>query len=90
MLAQAAFCLEELILLQPNLHYVHAQYAEILWLLGKEASALKYWCRSVELCSDFLRGWFGVKTVPPSISWLILGDQKDTREARKFKIPGTK
>jgi ER membrane protein complex subunit 2 len=63
MLSQAAFCLEELILLQPFSHYVHVQYAEILWLLGKEASALKHWSRSVELCGDFLRGWFGVKTV---------------------------
>lgn len=63
MLSQAAFCLEELILLQPNSHHVHAQYAEVLWLQGKEASALKHWCRSVELCGDYLRGWFGIKTV---------------------------
>ena len=63
MLHQAAFCFEELILLQPFSHYVHAQYAEVLWGLGKEASALKYWSRSVELCGDFFRGWFGVKTV---------------------------
>jgi ER membrane protein complex subunit 2 len=63
MLSQAAFCLEELILLQPFSHYVHAQYAEVLFVLGKEGSALKYWSRSVELCGDFLRGWFGIKTV---------------------------
>jgi ER membrane protein complex subunit 2 len=63
MLPQAAFCLEELILLQPFSHYVHAQYAEVLYAVGKEATALKHWCRSVELCGDFLRGWFGVKTV---------------------------
>jgi ER membrane protein complex subunit 2 len=63
MLPQASFCLEELLLLQPFSHYVHVQYAEILYSLGKEATALKYWCRSVELCGDFLRGWFGVKTV---------------------------
>jgi tetratricopeptide (TPR) repeat protein len=63
MLLQAAYCLEELILLQPFSHYVHAQYAETLWLLEKEASALKHWSRSVELCADFMRGWFGVKTV---------------------------
>lgn len=63
MLSQAAFCLEELILLQPFSHHVHAQYAEVLWVQGKEATALKHWSRSVELCGDFLRGWFGVKTV---------------------------
>ena len=63
MYSQASFCLEELILLQPNSHHVHARYAEVLWVLGKEASALKYWSRSVELCGDFLRGWFGIKTV---------------------------
>src|SRR6266516_5585685 len=63
MYSQASFCLEELILLQPYSHYIHAQYAQVLWVLGKEASALKYWSRSVELCGEFLRGWFGIKTV---------------------------
>lgn len=71
MLSQASFCLEELLLLQPFSYYVHAQYAEICWLLRKEATALKYWCRSVELCGDFLRGWFGVKTVT-SDTWMEL------------------
>jgi ER membrane protein complex subunit 2 len=64
MLSQAAYCLEELILLQPFSHYVQTQYAEVMWLLGKEGTALKHWCRSIELCSTFLRGWYGVKTVP--------------------------
>jgi len=63
MLSQAAFCLEELILLQPFSHYVHAKYAEVLFVMDKEVSALKHWSRSVELCGNFLRGWFGVKTV---------------------------
>ena len=63
MLSQATFCLEELVLLQPFSHYVHAQYAEVLWKLNRGEEALKYWCRSVELCPDFLRGWFGVATV---------------------------
>jgi len=71
MLSQASFCLEELLLLQPFSYFVHAQYAEICWLLRKEATALKYWCRSVELCGDFLRGWFGVKTVS-SDCWVEL------------------
>lgn len=65
MYSQATFCLEELLLLQPNSYFVHAQYAEILWRLGREGTALKYWCRSVELGGDFFRGWFGVKTVLP-------------------------
>ena len=78
MLSQAAFCLEELILLQPFSHYVHAQYAEVLWALGKEATALKYWSRSVELCSDFLRGWFGVKNVE---SLLFIANTQATKKA---------
>lgn len=82
MLSQAAFCLEELILLQPLSHYVNVQYAEVLFLLGKEASALKYWSRSVELCGDFLRGWFGVKTVlcplVSKVDWI--GYEEDFRE----------
>ena len=69
MLSQASFCLEELLVLQPFSHYVHAHYAEVCFLLGKAATALKYWCRSVELCGDFVRGWFGLKTVS-SLYWV--------------------
>src|SRR5579859_845140 len=56
MYSQAAFCLEELLLLHPFSHYVHAAYGETMWVQGKEASALKHFSRSVELCGDFLRG----------------------------------
>jgi tetratricopeptide (TPR) repeat protein len=85
MLSQAAYCLEELILLQPFSHYMHVQYAEILWLQGKEASALKHWSRSVELCGDFLRGWFGIKTVGYGGIELISGDEQDSWGFGKFK-----
>jgi tetratricopeptide (TPR) repeat protein len=74
MYSQSAFCLEELLLLQPNSYFVHAQYAEVCWGLGREGTAVKHWCRSVELCGDFYRGWFGLKMVPPfGVGVLIVG-----------------
>jgi ER membrane protein complex subunit 2 len=71
MYSQAAFCLEELLLLQPNSYFVHVQYAEVCWGLGREGTAVKHWCRSVELCGDFYRGWFGLKMVPSPRSFVI-------------------
>ena len=91
MLSQAAFCLEEFILLQPFSHHAHAQYAEVVWVQGKEATALKHWSRSVELCGDFLRGWFGVKTVHLLCYRTdMIGYEEDFGEYREWKGSWTK
>jgi len=86
MLSQAAFCLEEYILLQPFSHHAHAQYAEVVWVQGKEATALKHWSRSVELCGDFLRGWFGVKTATKKIL-AGTGNGRDRGQNEEVELP---
>ncbi|KAJ1932338.1 tetratricopeptide repeat domain-containing protein, partial [Linderina macrospora] len=45
MYAQAAFCLEEVILQQPANHYFHLKYAELLYSMGSLGKALKEFLR---------------------------------------------
>lgn len=63
MYQQAAFCVEELLLLQGSNHVWHLKYAEILYTMGEVALALKEYCRVIELCEDHLRGMYGVQLV---------------------------
>ncbi|KAJ1729787.1 tetratricopeptide repeat domain-containing protein, partial [Coemansia biformis] len=58
---QAAFCLEEVILQQPANHYFHLCYAEINYTMGCLDVALKEYLRVVELSTDNVRGFYGVK-----------------------------
>lgn len=65
MYPQATFCLEEVLLIVPNAYNVHARLGEIALLAaGKEAEglaeAVKWYCRSVELCEWYLRGLYGL------------------------------
>ena len=60
---QAGFCLEELILLQPQNHFYHLKYAEILYTSDNFTVALKEFCRVVELCEDNVRALCGIKLV---------------------------
>ncbi|KAF9999704.1 ER membrane complex subunit 2 [Entomortierella chlamydospora] len=61
MYAQAAFCMEEAIMLQPQNHIFHLKYAEILYSQDNVGLALKQFCRVVELCKDHVRGLYGIK-----------------------------
>lgn len=70
---QAIFCVEEALLIVPNAWNVHARLGELNYLAsqsGQEAvaanekyltEAIKRFARSVELCQDFLRGYYGLK-----------------------------
>ncbi|KAJ2657237.1 tetratricopeptide repeat domain-containing protein [Coemansia sp. RSA 1200] len=59
--SQAAFCIEEVILQQPANHYFHLCYAEISYTMGNLDVALKEYLRVVELSTDNVRGFYGVK-----------------------------
>ncbi|KAF9290745.1 ER membrane complex subunit 2 [Mortierella alpina] len=61
MYAQAAFCMEEVLMLQPQNHIFHLKYAEILYTQENIPLALKQFCRVVELCKDHVRGLYGIK-----------------------------
>ncbi|KAL2801892.1 hypothetical protein BJX63DRAFT_140542 [Aspergillus granulosus] len=67
---QAIFSLEEALLIVPHAWNVHARLGEILYIyacsLEGEAMykqlqlSIRHFCRSVELCDDYLRGFYGL------------------------------
>ncbi|KAI2623294.1 tetratricopeptide [Hypoxylon sp. NC1633] len=66
--SQAIFALEEVLVLQPNAWNFHARLGEILFVsaksshnAGQMSQALKRFSRSIELCDDYLRGYYGLK-----------------------------
>ncbi|KAI5783530.1 hypothetical protein EDC01DRAFT_632092 [Geopyxis carbonaria] len=91
---QSIFCLEEVLLIHPNAYNIHARLGETTLISGSlddlEALSLstRYFCRSVELCEWYIRGWYGLKLVTDSImaAWLAkpgksVGDLIDLKTA---------
>ncbi|KAL9109259.1 MAG: hypothetical protein Q9227_006014 [Pyrenula ochraceoflavens] len=72
--SQAIFCAEEALLITPNAWNVHARLGELQLIAaassqeGNETAQKLYnaaigrFCRSIELCDDYLRGYYGLKT----------------------------
>ncbi|KAI1131974.1 tetratricopeptide [Nemania abortiva] len=65
---QAIFAQEEVLILQPNAWNVHARLGEMLLMAARTSDApkrlteaLKRFCRSIELCDNYLRGYYGLK-----------------------------
>ncbi|KAI0012848.1 tetratricopeptide [Xylariaceae sp. FL0662B] len=66
--SQAVFALEEVLVLQPNAWNIHARLGEVLLVAAKTSDAprqlseaFKRFSRSIELCDDYLRGYYGLK-----------------------------
>lgn len=72
---QAIFSLEEVLLVTPNAWNIHARLGEVLYLNANHSEgaeqvkglseAMRRFCRSIELCDDYLRGYYGLKLVSP-------------------------
>nr|POE82714.1 tpr repeat protein oca3 [Quercus suber] len=70
---QALFCLEEVLIVTPNAWNMHARIGEVQYLAAQKAEgterskglaeSMRRFCRSVELCDDYLRGYYGMKLV---------------------------
>ena len=69
---QAIFSLEEALLVMPNAWNMHARLGEMIYVSTSASSneslqlknltrSIKSFCRSVELCEDYLRGYYGLK-----------------------------
>ncbi|KAJ5085617.1 hypothetical protein N7532_010388 [Penicillium argentinense] len=67
--SQAIFSLEEALLIAPNSWNIHARLGELLYVSSSsgedDASRLagksvQHFCRSIELCDDYLRGFYGL------------------------------
>ncbi|EAS28712.3 tetratricopeptide repeat domain-containing protein [Coccidioides immitis RS] len=70
--AQAIFCLEEALLVVPNAWNLHARLGEMLYkstvlssnteaALRVLAESVKRFCRSIELCDGYVRGYIGLQ-----------------------------
>ncbi|KAL2114087.1 hypothetical protein VUR80DRAFT_768 [Thermomyces stellatus] len=80
--AQAIYALEEVLVLSPNSWNMHARLGEVLFMAASAgpdnatyryyAESVKRFCRSIELCDDYLRGYYGLKQVTDK----LLGDSK--------------
>jgi tetratricopeptide (TPR) repeat protein len=82
---QAIFSLEEVLLVTPNAWNIHARLGEVLFLAANKSEgaeqikglseAMRRFCRSVELCDDYLRGYYGLKLVCSALAnprdWLL-------------------
>jgi tetratricopeptide (TPR) repeat protein len=67
--AQAIFSLEEALLIAPNSWNIHARLGELLYVCASSADSdaprlagksVQHFCRSIELCDDYLRGFYGL------------------------------
>jgi len=70
MFQQGIFALEEVLLVTPNAWNIHAHLGEVLYMAAAAsdsspdkylAESLRRFCRSIELCDDYLRGYYGLK-----------------------------
>ncbi|OTA04291.1 hypothetical protein A9Z42_0048440 [Trichoderma parareesei] len=71
--AQAIYAQEEALVIAPNAWNLHARLGEMLFMAAESGSdghpqaylaeSLKRFCRSIELCDDYLRGYYGLKRV---------------------------
>lgn len=73
MLNQAIFCTEEALLIAPNAWNLHARLGELNYLASQSsqdgatnapkhlAESIQRFARSVELCQDYIRGYYGLK-----------------------------
>ncbi|KAK2602355.1 hypothetical protein N8I77_008897 [Diaporthe amygdali] len=100
MYAQAVYALEEVLVLAPNAWNIHARLGEVEYMASTASGAdeaisrkylaesLKRFCRSVELCDDYLRGYYGLKLVTSKLlePSTKSGKQPDSED---FAIPPT-
>ncbi|KAI9729066.1 MAG: hypothetical protein M1828_000151 [Chrysothrix sp. TS-e1954] len=91
MYGQAVYGLEEVLLVTPNAWNMHARLGEVVYVAttttqaSSEAAmlkglvrALKSYCRSVELCDDYLRGFYGLKMTTSKLKDILSKISKTT------------
>ncbi|KAI1048355.1 hypothetical protein LB506_002181 [Fusarium annulatum] len=94
--SQAIYAMEEVLVLVPNAWNLHARLGEVTLMAANEtsdgspqkylASSVKRFCRSIELCEDYLRGYYGLKKVTDK----ILAENaklKKQSESDEFSLP---
>ncbi|KAG8623771.1 hypothetical protein KVT40_008747 [Elsinoe batatas] len=94
--AKAVYAWEEVLLVMANAWNVHARLGEIEWLWAQSVEAngektrlvsqsLRRYCRAIELCDDYLRGYYGLKLTSGKLLELLPKTQKSSGG---FDVPG--
>ncbi|KAF7846115.1 hypothetical protein BT93_L5226 [Corymbia citriodora subsp. variegata] len=98
MISQAIYCMEEAILLQPNAWNLHARLGELNYVASQSSSdgvsstikhlseAVHRLSRSIELCQDYLRGYYGLKLATDKLLQLDLGKVNELCSKTKSRI----
>ncbi|KAK3677571.1 Inositol phosphatase SIW14 [Recurvomyces mirabilis] len=83
---QAIFCLEEVLLVTPNAWNMHARLAEVTYMSAQKmeggeqlkalSESMRRFCRSIELCDDYLRGYLGLKITTGRLLTALDGAKK--------------
>ncbi|KAF7555523.1 hypothetical protein G7046_g6544 [Stylonectria norvegica] len=94
--SQAIYALEEVLIVTPNAWNIHARLGEVSLMAASAttegfpqkhlADSLKRFCRSIELCEDYLRGYYGLKKVTDRLLNEPSKSRKQT-EADGFALP---
>ncbi|KAL0254724.1 Inositol phosphatase SIW14 [Diplodia seriata] len=83
MCSQAIFSLEEVLVITPFAWNVHARMGELLYILATAANTtdgnvlrnlsdgIRRFCRSIELCDNYLRGYYGLKLTAKKLLELL-------------------
>ncbi|KAG6018338.1 hypothetical protein E4U43_003788 [Claviceps pusilla] len=91
--AQAIYALEEVLVLSPNAWNIHARLGEVSLMAATSSSegslkhyaeAVKRFCRSIELCDDYLRGYYGLKLAIDNILGAV---PKSKKAVEGFTLP---
>ncbi|KAF4981098.1 hypothetical protein FZEAL_3034 [Fusarium zealandicum] len=94
--SQAIYALEEVLVVIPNAWNMHARLGEVTLMAANEtgdgfpqkylANSVKRFCRSIELCEDYLRGYYGLKKVTDKLL-AESGKVKKHTEGDDFSLP---
>ncbi|KAI1754397.1 tetratricopeptide [Xylaria castorea] len=91
---QAIFAQEEVLILQPNAWNIHARLGEILLMAAKTSDspkrvteALKRFCRSIELCDNYLRGYYGLKLTTRQLLSEVVPKASRQTETEEWVVP---
>ncbi|KAF6845410.1 tetratricopeptide repeat domain-containing protein [Colletotrichum musicola] len=88
--SQAIFALEEVLVLTPNAWNIHARLGEVLYMAASASDgspqqqlteSVKRFSRSIELCDDYLRGYYGLKLTSKVTNKLLKEPLKPSRQA---------
>ncbi|GAB7334076.1 hypothetical protein MBLNU13_g06156t1 [Cladosporium sp. NU13] len=97
---QAIFSLEEVLLCTPNAWNIHARLGEVLFLAANKSEgaeqlrglseAMRRFCRSIELCDDYLRGYYGLKLSTNRLIPLLSSSKPQKTSDSELPLPSLK